>query len=329
MPRVTTFNGCPLELVDYLVRSEFSTLRFLEQTSVPAPRVFAYGAKGHDHGVGVSFILMEELLGKPWISQSATTDEKAKVWNHLAEIMVEIERYPFGKAGSLVLHEDNFQLSAVASDRFIVLDPQGPFMNSTAYYTAFVNQQLDLIVDKQLYSEYSVDAFLVFRFLKDSIPQLIPEDEGDVPEQFFLKHVDDKGDHLLVDPDLNITGIIDWQMARVVPRREAFGPSLVTVDMDGLCRGQVSLSADDIFLANAMREKGLSEKSSSLASVDEKTRRFFGGLACEPNWSDALPLAQAILKVFGVHMLWTDWKANALIKYRADTRLHKLLITQE
>jgi hypothetical protein len=60
---------------------------------------------------------------------------------------------------------------------------------------------------------------LVYRFLKDHAGQLVDRDGGgETPEQFFLKHVDDKGDHLLVDKDLNITGIIDWQMARVVPR---------------------------------------------------------------------------------------------------------------
>jgi hypothetical protein len=28
-------------------------------------------------------------------------------------------------------------------------------------------------------------------------------------ERFYLKHIDDKGDYLLVDEQLNITGIID------------------------------------------------------------------------------------------------------------------------
>jgi hypothetical protein len=65
-------------------------------------------------------------------------------------------------------------------------------------------------------------------------------------ERFYLKHVDDKGDHILVDEQLNITGVIDWQMARIVPRHEALEPSLVTVDMNALCKGRVSLSPDDL-----------------------------------------------------------------------------------
>jgi hypothetical protein len=33
--------------------------------------------------------------------------------------------------------------------------------------------------------------------------------ENEVKERFHLKNVDDKGDHLLVDEELNVTGIID------------------------------------------------------------------------------------------------------------------------
>lgn len=34
--------GLPVSLADYLIRSEYATLKFLENTSVPAPRAFAY-----------------------------------------------------------------------------------------------------------------------------------------------------------------------------------------------------------------------------------------------------------------------------------------------
>lgn len=92
-----------------------------------------------------------------------------------------------------------------------------------------------------------------------------------------MKHVDDKGDHLLVDEKLNITGIIDWQMARVVPMREAFGPSLITADMNSLCNGQVMLSVDDAALASILEKKDLPDLAGCMA--DEKVRRFFWGLA--------------------------------------------------
>lgn len=327
VPRVASFNvGFPVALADYLIRSEYATLKFLETTKVPAPRAFGYGvcSGGTDHGVGVGFLLMEELPGTPW-NGSKKTEEKAKVWRGLAKILIELEQHPFPKAGSLCFRDSTIEVSAVASDRCVVLSPNGPFTDSRAYYTAFAEQYLALIADGQLFTGYPVDAYLVYRFIKDNATQLIEQDEqgAQAPEEFFLKHVDDKGDHLLVDDDLNITGIIDWQMARVVPRREAFGPSLVTVDMNALCNGQVSLSVDDLALVEEMRKGGISKLPDSM--VDERTRRFFWALEMEQTWAYALPLANALLKVFGVDQEWTEWREAALKEYESDERLQALI----
>lgn len=61
-----------------------------------------------------------------------------------------------------------------------------------------------LITDGQLYPQFPIEAYLVYRFLQDNAAQL-----ADPEDTFFLKHVDDKGDYLLVDENFNITGIID------------------------------------------------------------------------------------------------------------------------
>ncbi|KAI2466468.1 hypothetical protein F4781DRAFT_445120 [Annulohypoxylon bovei var. microspora] len=220
--------------------------RFLEGTTVPVPRAFEYGISKHRHAqIGVTFLLIEELPGKPW-DGAGDAGQRAKIWDGLARILVELSRHPFPVAGSLIDNATD-PISGVAS----------PFPTSTAYYTAFVGQYLTLIKSGQLYTQYPIG----------NVGQLI---EDDVPG-FFLKHVDDKGDHLLVDNDLNITGIIDWQMARVVPWHEAFGPSLVTVNMDDLCNGKVGLSTLDHEFRNALEAKGLG----SIAYKNEKLRRFF------------------------------------------------------
>lgn len=108
----------------------------------------------------------------------------------------------------------------------------------------------------------------MYHLLKDNATQLVSPDKNQLTERFYLKHVDDKGDHILVGEELNITGIIDWQMARVVPRPEAFGPSLVTADMNALCNGEFSLSPDDLVLADMLRRGGLYYLASNV--TDEK-----------------------------------------------------------
>lgn len=318
VPRVTGFAvGFPVALAGYLIRSEYATLKFLETTTVPAPRAFTFGvpSENTDHGVGVCFLLMEELPGKPWDGRGDAT----KVWKGLARILAELEKYPFTKAGSLYVRSpgDLPSISAIASDRFVCLDPYGPFETSADCYTAWAEQYLTLIADGQLYPQFSVEAYLVYRFLQENSTQVSePED------RFYLKHVDDKGDHLLVDDDLNITGIIDWQMARVVPRREAFGLSLVSADMRALCGGDVSLSTEDVALGKAVNQE---IPGMGAFTNDERVRRFLWGLGLESTWEYALPLAKAILQVLGVQQGWDEWKAYALERYRSDERLKALM----
>lgn len=324
VPRVSGFAaGLPVALAEYLIRSEYATLKFLETTAVPAPRAFSFGipSRGTDCGVGVCFLFMEELSGQPWNGRG----DAAKVWRGLAGILAELEKHPFTRAGSLSVEspDDSPSVSATASDRFVCLEPYGPFETSAAYYTAWAEQYLALIADGQLYPQFPVEAYLVYRFLQENAAQLSDDD----PEEdgfFFLKHVDDKGDHLMVDKDLNITGIIDWQMARVVPRREAFALSLVSADMQALCGGAVSLSRQDVALRDALREKGAGQLARYTG--DEKVRRFFWGLGLEPKWSYALPLANAILEIFGAeHSSWDEWKEVALKRWEGDEGLKVLV----
>ncbi|KAK2059315.1 hypothetical protein LY76DRAFT_29021 [Colletotrichum caudatum] len=318
VPRVSGFAvGLPVALAEYLIRSEYATLKFLENTKVPAPRAFSFGipSEGTDHGVGVCFLLIEEMPGKPWNGQGDTR----KVWHGLSEIYAELGKHPFTEAGSLHVQspDDQPSVSATASDRFVCLDPYGPFESSAAYYTAWAEQYLALIADGQLYPQFPVEAYLVHQFLKDNVFQL-----SDSEKLFFLKHVDDKGDHLMVDEDLKITGIIDWQMARIVPRREAFALSLVSADMAALCNGRVSRSAEDVALQNAMCEKGIQTPE---IVGDERMRIFFWGLGHESKWDNALPLANAILGVFGADQGWDEWQKAALERYESDQRLKTLI----
>lgn len=129
-------------------------LKYLGDTAVPAPRAFAYGTvlDGNDAGVGVGFLLVEELSGRPWYldgssGEEATEKEKGKICKGLADILAELERHPFPKAGSLTLASSGVKISPVASDRFLVLDPAGPFDAAAEYYTAFAEYYLSLIAD--------------------------------------------------------------------------------------------------------------------------------------------------------------------------------------
>lgn len=86
--------------------------------------------------------------------------------------------------------------------------------------------------------------------------------------------------------------------------------------------GNVSLSTKDVALRNALREKGVCLASHTR---DKSVRRFFWGLGLEPKWAYALPLANAILEVFGAEQGWDEWKEVALKWYEGDERLKALV----
>ncbi|OKL62612.1 hypothetical protein UA08_01135 [Talaromyces atroroseus] len=223
----------PPELVDYLIASEYATLKFLEPTKIPAPKVFACGvASDPSNRVGVGFIIMEALPGKPFYAHEATPEQRRDVIQQLADILIESSKHPLPLAGSLVMKDgDQIDISAIASNRFVSLNTYGLLNTAIDYITNIIDQHMDLVADGQLCHKYPLEAFLFYRFLRQNIDALI---NPDIPGQFFLKHVDDNGDHLLVDDEFNTTGIIHWQFARTVPAAEASGPSYVTADLASL-----------------------------------------------------------------------------------------------
>ncbi|KAJ5088302.1 hypothetical protein N7456_011918 [Penicillium angulare] len=277
IPR-TGFSDVPLDLVEYLVESEYATLKFLESTKVPAPKPFAYGL-GSDpsNRVGVSYILMQALPGKPFYGYMASESQKTHVIEQLADVLIEISKNPLPSIGSLVVNKGQLvpSIGPVASNRFITLKTYGPFDTASYYLVSIIEQHLDLIADGQLYSDYPAEAFLFYFFLRQNIQYLT---STDMQGQFFLKHVDDKGDHILVDEDFNITGVIDWQFARIVPAAEAFGPSYVTADLGSLYSSNTGINSDDRILAKALHDRG-ADALASIAERDELMRRFHTGLA--------------------------------------------------
>lgn len=79
-----------------------------------------------------------------------------------------------------------------------------------------MKQNMPLIADGQLFASFPVNAYLVFLFLKSQILAFaanLDPDSSAATKHLYIKHVDDKGDHLMVNDELNIIGIMDWRMA--------------------------------------------------------------------------------------------------------------------
>lgn len=96
----------------------------------------------------------------------------------------------------------------------------GPFSSLQEYHASSIQLILDLIVRDEMYSQQAVDACLIHQYLIDLVPHILPAVHDD--EEFYLKHADDKGDHILVHENFTTTGIIDWEWAHTVSPAHAF-----------------------------------------------------------------------------------------------------------
>ena len=101
--RIRRFNATspPAPLRDYILRSEVATLKFLEGTAVPAPKVFEYAFEDASNSVGVGYILQEKVPGRSLQWSSATAEQRRKVMEQLADIYIELSRHPLELLGSL------------------------------------------------------------------------------------------------------------------------------------------------------------------------------------------------------------------------------------
>ncbi|EPE06101.1 hypothetical protein F503_02930 [Ophiostoma piceae UAMH 11346] len=320
IPRLETANrllwgNVPSHVIEYLVASEYATLVFLERVCVGGvcltPKAHGYGLESDvSNHVGVSYILQDALPGRPFYASLATAEQQRHVYTQYAAFLAALAAEPRAQACSLLpaLHPTQGPL---ASDRFLRLGAAtGPFSSALAYFTAIANTYMDLVADGQLYAGYPREAFLFYRLLSDQAAPVLAD--LDLAHLFYLKHVDDKGDHILVDDDYNITGIIDWQYARFVPAAEAFGPSLVTADLGKLYGDAPGLSTDDIFVGNALAAQlaahplpdsrvGPASVSVHKFNATELARRFHFGLASGLPRCDAVGLIQAVRRLLHQH----------------------------
>ena len=319
----------PAALRDYIVQSEVATLKFLEQTNVPAPKVYDFSLEHTDNSVGVGFILMDKLPGKSLRWSLATQQQKKKVMEQIADTFVELHQNPFPLLGSLISSATP-DIGPFAQESFTEfvhskMCPTGPLSSLEEYHLSSLRLILDLVVRKEMYSQQSVDAYLIHRFLIDLVPLVLPSAHDD--GKFYLKHADDKGDHILVDEDLNITGIIDWEWAHTASPVQAFNSPIGVLPVGDFYRGKNELGEDEVVFARLLEEKGRRDLAHFVWSGRIQHRFAFCCGYDLSDWKGFLGLFQGLREAVAVDasLEWNDWKNAALQRYKDDLGLQSLL----
>ncbi|KAK6540829.1 hypothetical protein TWF694_008217 [Orbilia ellipsospora] len=315
----------PKDTRNYILTSEYHTLKCLESWNIPTPKVFHYEVDDPTS----SYILMEKMSGSPLDWSSASPTERTKVMEQLADIYADIYRHPFKVSGSILnsstpggpLIGGFAQSQTFASPN----EPIGPFTNLEQAASAIIRHQQEMLISCEVDS-LPVDMYLSHLWRLEALGSL----KGGSSDVFYLKHFDDKGDHLLVDENFNITAVIDWEFASTEIEGLAFSSPCMMWPVGDFYDGKNVLSDEEREFTEILEKKGYHHLS-KLVRDGRKFQRFFfflgGGAAEELEEFKNLfqGLRESFLTEGDILNSYEDWKAEMILKYKDDEGLIELL----
>lgn len=330
----------PSALQDYILESEIATLKVLEKTSLPTPKVWGW-MTGEGSLAGVSYIFMQYMPGKVLDWSSIDEQGKKKVIDQLADYYIELQKHEFD--GMDCLHQVGtkwvgpFARECLTDFRGPSREMRllGPFEHIQDYYRACIGLLLDLIYREEIYVDRSVDVFLMYTFLYNLIPRLYPsnpqgedEEEATTVGKFYLKHADDKGFHILVDENSNITGLIDWEWSFTAPALLAFNSPMLLLPTSEFFNGEIKIGNDEELFAECLEAKGAKDMAKCVREGRVHHQfAFLCNLDLCLGFEDMLGLFKGLRRSLGVdsEFGWEEWKEVALERYADDHRLIEIL----
>ena len=319
----------PSSVQDYIFMSEVATLEFLaNNTRVPSPRVYVYEPRSAANNVGVSYILMDQIPGKPLDWGIATAQQRTKVMQQLASIFLELEKHPFELSGSILTsakpgtRSPKCSIGAFSQQQWFESPEQslGPFASLEESYAAIIERQQEAIACREI-ACLPIDNYLAMEWRRSHVSQLVSSSVSRTGP-FYLKHFDDKGDHIMVDEDYTITGIIDWEWASSEAKELAFSSPCMMWPVGLFYEGDNALSEDEIEFAKIFEDWGRDDLSQIVRSGRRWQRFLFflgGGYPKEAEEFEGL--FQGLRRSFEDNVparasSYQDWKEQALRSHR-------------
>ena len=210
-------NGSPHDLLIQEMNSEIATLTVLECAGVRIAKTKS--RRCIIPREGQPYFFLEWLDGDDAFMGADLAQKKTWI-NEIAREFIRLETLSYDAIGCLTfksdLDENNNDLcigplvepTDCSTDKHGRLSQLGPFNNATDFRIAQVQQVLDLIKGGFKYLDNAVDAYMIHLEVIDLVKILYPTRQG--PQQFYIKHADDKGDHWLFLGD-SLLGTIDWE----------------------------------------------------------------------------------------------------------------------
>lgn len=178
-------------------------------------------------------------------------------------------------------------------------------------------------------STLAVDNYLTHLWRLKRIPDLLVEATD---AQFYIKHFDDKGDHILVDEDYNITGIIDWEFASTESKPVAFSSPCMMWPVDDYYDGSTQLSPEEIEFAQMFQRCGREDMAQFILHGRKYQRfLFFLGSTVSAQREEFEALFQGLRKAVQRENIesYSEWRSTAIAEASDDPLLKQLIQAED
>ncbi|RSL82728.1 hypothetical protein CEP52_016889 [Fusarium oligoseptatum] len=254
------------------VRSEVFTMQYIRRnTNIPVPRVYAYGRSQLRRGTSELqvFMIMEQIEGHPLTREALETSletHRRFFLEQLVDVFAELRKLSFTRGGSLMPSnnddgigpENPPDIIGAFSIRKNELQAAGYRVSRIVTTSAkeFLDEQVRILKHMWTMPYNNLDREQAEReeFAQQFICQPEVRDRiyiSTTSQSFFLAHPDLRPGNILVDDDLKICGIIDWEYTASVPQCASAPPTWITGNDTGLA----NLPSEFTCVLSSMRDK--------------------------------------------------------------------------
>ena len=241
--------------LDEKVRNEVQVMDLLRKTTIPLPKVYNWGLTSDSPSQLGPYIIMEYVEGKPLINElrrPTKTDDGVEMdlwrdlgnprvlhaYGQICDYMLQIHQLDFSTAGAIRRSSPD---EWVASERPVtdnmnvlarnILNYPTEYFSTTsisspkAYFEQLADQHLAHLHTQRNAVENREDArrcFIARHRLKQSIDQYLSTDTETSP--FKLYCWDFRPSNMLVDDDMNVKAVLDFEFCNALPAQFAHDP---------------------------------------------------------------------------------------------------------
>ncbi|RDL30802.1 uncharacterized protein BP5553_10147 [Venustampulla echinocandica] len=240
-------------LVDEKLESEVAVMNFVQQkTTIPIPRIHGYAIKSQSQ-VGFAYVVIDYIEGDTLFDiglSSLDESQKSYLYSQLADIFIQLRSHEFSCVGSLSIPKNNSEGYIIRRPLSIDLNQQeleglqpGHISHLDDTYASavdYVYSQMQLVLNwfskgrNSVLSEFDAEIALydLYQFQALAVEWINPTyNHG----PFILMHGDLRPTNIIVNKDLTIMSIINWEWSRIIPAQLFVPPTWLTgLELSGI-----------------------------------------------------------------------------------------------